>query len=311
MKKALITGGEGFVGGHLRVELENNGYEVISTSRLPKDDFVKMDILNYEEIRSVLNEHKPDVIFHLAAIAYVPSSWQDPEFVYDVNCLGTIRLLNAVRSLGLDTIVQIAGSSEEYGLVLPEETPIKETNPLKPLSPYAISKIGADFSGYQHFKSWGIKTIRTRAFNHEGPDSKYGPARGDEYVTSTFAKQVALIEKGKQDKIMVGDLTSIRDFTDVRDTVRAYRLLVEKGEYGDVYNIGSGKKYTIQNVLDILVRLSNVDIQVEVDSKRLRPSDVKLLLCDCSKMQKITGWKPEIPFEKTMEDLLNYWRKVV
>ncbi|PIY31784.1 MAG: GDP-mannose 4,6-dehydratase [Candidatus Infernicultor aquiphilus] len=312
MKKALITGGEGFVGGHLRAELEDNGYQVISTSRLPKDGFVKMDIKNYEEIRSVLNEHKPDVIFHLAAIAYVPSSWQDPELVYEINGLGTVKLLNAARSLGLlDTIVQIAGSSEEYGLVTENETLIKETNPLRPLSPYAISKISADLAGYQHFKSWGIKTIRTRAFNHEGPESKYGPARGDEYVTSTFAKQVALIEKGKQDKIMVGDLTSIRDFTDVRDTVRAYRLLIEKGEYGEVYNIGSGKGYTIQQVLDILIKLAKAEIKVEVDPKRLRPSDVKLLLCDCSKMKKITGWEPEIPFEKTMEDLLNYWRKVV
>ncbi len=183
---------------------------------------------------------------------------------------------------------------------------MKETNPLRPLSPYAVSKVTQDLLGYQYFRSYGLPIIRTRGFNHTGP------RRGEVFVTSNFAKQVAEIEaKKKAPVIHVGNLEAKRDFTDVRDMVRAYWLSLEKGQAGEVYNLGTGRAYAMQEVLDLLLSLSKVKVKVEVDPARLRPSDVPILLPDCSKFVTLTGWKPTIPFSKTLEDLLNYWRERV
>ena len=191
-------------------------------------------------------------------------------------------------------------------MVYPDEVPIKETNPLRPLSPYAVSKVAQDLMGYQYFQSYGIKAIRTRAFNHTGP------RRGHVFVTSNFAKQIAEIEAGKKEPIIsVGNLDAKRDFTDVRDTVRAYWLAAEKGEPGEVYNIASNRTITIQALLDNLLALSDKKIDVRQDPDRMRPSDVEILWGDASKLEKATGWKPEIPFEKTLEDTLNWWRERV
>ncbi|MCK9461606.1 MAG: GDP-mannose 4,6-dehydratase [Proteobacteria bacterium] len=301
MKKALITGGEGFVGGHLKTELEENGYQVFLTSRVAQEGYIKMDLCDYEEVRSVINEVKPDVIFHLGAIAFVPSSWQDAELTMNVNLNGSLHLLDAVRSIGIDPVIQLAGSSEEYGMVYPEETPMTEENPLRPLSPYAVSKIAMDFLAYQYHKSYGLKTIRVRAFNHSG----YG--RGEAYMTSTFAKQLVEIEKGKRDLIKHGDLSSIRDITDVRDTVRAYRLLTEKGKYGEVYNIGTGKGYSAQEILNKLSKLMAMTPKTEIDPDRMRPSDVKILIADASKVKAETGWEPQYSIDETLSEVLRYW----
>jgi GDP-4-dehydro-6-deoxy-D-mannose reductase len=206
----------------------------------------------------------------------------------------------------LDCKIQIACSSEEYGHVEPHEVPIKETNPLRPLSPYAVSKVAQDYLGYQYYKSYGLHVIPTRTFNHTGP------RRGENFVTSNFSKQIAEIEKGKKPPVLyVGNLSAKRDFTDVRDVVRAYWLALEKGEPGETYNIASGFCVTIKEMLDLLLSFSQVDIEVKEDPSRLRPSDVGILLGDYDKFHQKTGWKPEIPFEKTMEDLLNYWRAIV
>jgi GDP-4-dehydro-6-deoxy-D-mannose reductase len=211
-----------------------------------------------------------------------------------------------VRALQQDPVIQIAGSSEEYGLVLPDEVPIKETNPLRPLSPYAVSKVAQDLLAYQYHQSYGLKTVRTRGFNHTGP------RRGDVFVTSNFAKQIASIEAGLQEPVIrVGNLESVRDFTDVRDTVRAYWLAVEKGRPGEVYNIASGREITIRQLLDNLVALSRTQVEVEVDPERLRPSDVEVLIGDASKFHADTGWEPTIPLEQTLEDLLDFWRERV
>ena len=200
----------------------------------------------------------------------------------------------------------MAGSSEEYGLVFEHEAPIKEDNPLRPLSPYAVSKVAQDFLAYQYHKSYGIFAVRTRAFNHTGP------RRGHVFVTSNFSRQVAQIEKGKKEPVIeVGNLEARRDFSDVRDIVRGYWLALEKGEAGEVYNIGSGKAITIQELLDLILSLSNIDIEVRQMPERMRPSDVELLVTDYSKFNRATGLKPEIPLEKTIEDLLNYWRERV
>jgi GDP-4-dehydro-6-deoxy-D-mannose reductase len=200
--------------------------------------------------------------------------------------------------------VQIAGSSEEHGQVERHELPIKETNPLRPLSPYAVSKVGQDYMGYQYWMSFKIRIIRTRAFNHEGP------RRGEVFVVSNFAKQIADIEKERQRPVLtVGNLDAIRDFTDVRDIGRGYWVATEQCKPGDVYNLCSGKGYTIKDVLSMLLALSTRrDIKVETDPLRLRPSDVPVLIGDGAKFRDATGWRPTIPFEQTVKDSLDYWR---
>ena len=215
-------------------------------------------------------------------------------------------MFEAVRKTQINPRIQIACSSEEYGLVYPEETPIKEDNPLRPLSPYAVSKVAMDYLGYQYFQSYNMQIVRTRGFNHTGP------RRGEVFAESDFAKQIAEIEKGlKEPVIEVGNLEAKRDYTDVRDMVRGYYLAALKGEAGEVYNICSGKAVKIQDVLDLLTSFSDKKITVKQVASRMRPSDVELLLGDNTKFSKHTGWKPDIPFKQTMEDLLNYWRQKV
>jgi GDP-4-dehydro-6-deoxy-D-mannose reductase len=222
------------------------------------------------------------------------------------NVTGQTNLFEAIRILGLDPVVQIACSSEQYGLVLPDEVPIKETNPLRPLSPYAVSKVAQDYLGYQYHRSYGLKVIRTRGFNHTGP------RRGHVFVTSNFCSQVAAIELGLQEPVIrVGNIEAIRDFTDVRDMVRAYWLAVTRAKHGEVYNIASGKGIRIREMLDLVLSCSRVEVEVEVDRDRLRPSDVEILIGDSSKFRADTGWEPRIPFEQTVRDLLDYWRRTL
>jgi GDP-4-dehydro-6-deoxy-D-mannose reductase len=233
----------------------------------------------------------------------VPTSWNAPAATIQDNVIGQLNIFEAVRQAGIDPLIQIAGSSEEYGMVYPDEVPMKESNPLRPLSPYAVSKVAQEMLAYQYHQSYGIKSIVSRGFNHSGP------RRGENFVDSSFARQIALIEKGLQPPVIsVGDLTSKRDFTDVRDMVVAYWLLLEKGKPGDVYNIGSGNTRPMQEVLDVLLGMSKVDVEVRVDPTRLRPSDVMILWADASKFMDATGWKPTIPYEQTLHDLLDYWR---
>jgi GDP-4-dehydro-6-deoxy-D-mannose reductase len=242
---------------------------------------------------------------HLAAQSFVGVSWHAPAETLTTNIISQVNLLEALRGLKMSPRFLVAGSSEEYGLVLDDELPIKETNPLRPLSPYAVSKVTQDMMAYQYFKSYGLPIIRTRAFNHEGP------RRGDVFVTSNFARQVAEIEAGLREPVVyVGDLTPRRDYSDVRDIVRGYWLLLERGEPGDVYNLCSGRSWSIQNVLDFVLNLSTVKgITVKTDPARLRPSDVMILEGDPAKVHAVTGWKVEIPFERTLTELLDYWRQ--
>lgn len=318
MDKALITGITGFTGSHLAEYLLKKGIEVHGTIRWRsktdniqdiKDqiNLVEADMRDAHSMRSVINDVKPDLIFHLAAQSFVPASWRSPADTLEINAIGTVNLFEAVRDSGCDPMIQIAGSSEEYGLVYPDELPISEKNPLRPLSPYGVSKVATDLLGFQYHKNFGLKIIRTRAFNHSGP------RRGEVFVDSNFAKQLVEIEKGLKKPILcVGDLSSQRDFTDVRDIVKAYYLAIMKCVPGEVYNICSETSRTIQEVLDLLIELTESSgIKVEADPKRFRPTDVAVLRGDCSKFKKQTGWKPEIPFRKTMEDTLDYWRKHV
>jgi GDP-4-dehydro-6-deoxy-D-mannose reductase len=315
--RVLITGITGFAGSHLAEyilrEFPNVEVWGLVRWRSPLNNIIHIkeklklvegDLKDYVSLREALKISKPDRIFHLAAQSFVPTSWKLPAETFAINAIGEINLFEAIRELKLDPLIHIAGSSEEYGLVYENEVPIKETNPLRPLSPYAVSKVAQDMLAYQYFQSYKLKTVRTRAFNHSGP------RRGHVFVTSNFAMQIAMIEKGKQPpEIHVGDLTARRDFTDVRDVVRGYWLSLEKGEPGEVYNISSGKAYQIKEVLEILLSYSNVNVKIVQDPERMRPSDVLLLIGDYSKFSNKTGWKPSIPFEQTLKDLLDWWRE--
>ena len=315
--RVLITGISGFVGSHLAEFLLERGFDVYGTIRWrskldnirhiqDKMRLIETDIKDAHSMQTTIDDIEPDYVFHLAAQSFVPTSWKAPSETVSANILGTVNLFEAIRNSNSDPRIQVAGSSEEYGMVLPDEIPIKESNPLRPMSPYAVSKVATDLFGYQYHQSYGLKIVRTRAFNHTGP------RRGEPFVTSNFAKQVAEIEKGlKEPVIHVGNLNAQRDFTDVRDIVNAYWLSVHKCEFGEVYNICSGVAREIQSVLDLLQDMTDVKIEVKQDHDRMRPSDVEILMCDCSKFKKRTGWEPKIAFKDTMRDLLDYWRKLV
>jgi len=315
MPKVLITGITGFAGSHLADYcLERGGVDVHGIVRwrsrteniehlYGKITLHECDLRDAGSTRDVIERVRPEYIFHLAAQSFVPTSWRAPSESLSTNVLGELNIFEAVRKIGLGCRIQLACSSEEYGMVYENEVPIKEDNPLRPLSPYGVSKVGQDLLGYQYFMSYGMDIVRTRGFNHTGP------RRGPVFVCSDFAKQIVDIERGQREPVIhVGNLDAKRDFTDVRDIVRAYYLSLEKGKAGEVYNICREKNWTIREILDMLVGLSNVEIKVEVDPDRLRPSDVPILLGDCSKFRNDTGWKPEIPFEKTLSDIIEFWR---
>lgn len=313
--RLLITGITGFVGSHMAEFALAHGAEVSGSMRWrsktenidhlrARITLVECDLRDLSSVRNLLEITEPTHVVHLAAQSFVAASWKAPAETLTTNIISQVNLLEAMRGLRISPRFLAVGSSEEYGLVHPDELPIKETNPLRPLSPYAVSKVTQDMMGYQYFKSYGLPIVRTRAFNHEGP------RRGDVFVTSNFARQIAEIEAGiREPVIFVGDLKPKRDYSDVRDIVRGYWALLERGEPGEVYNLCSGKSWPIQHVLDFLLGQSRVKgIAVKIDPARLRPSDVMELEGDPGKIQRALGWKVEIPFEQTLTELLDYWR---
>jgi GDP-4-dehydro-6-deoxy-D-mannose reductase len=317
--RVLITGITGFVGSHMAEHALAEGAEVFGASRgestgeniehlRGRITVIQSDLRDDASVRSLIERTRPDSVVHLAAQSAVGASWLAPANTLANNILSQVNLLEAIRPLAVPPRFLCVGSSEEYGMVYEEELPIRETNPLRPLSPYAVSKVTQDVMGYQYFKSYGLPIVRARAFSHEGP------RRGDMFMTSSFAKQVAEIEAGRRKPVVrVGDLKPRRAFLDVRDVVRGYWLLLGRGEPGEVYNLCSGRRsWSIQQVLEFLIGASTVKgIAVEVDPERLRPSDVMILEGDPSKIEKATGWKAEIPFERTLSELLDYWRERV
>jgi GDP-4-dehydro-6-deoxy-D-mannose reductase len=316
--RVLITGITGFVGSHLAEYILANHPEVelfgIRRWRsrvenvehlLEKIQILECNLVDASSVKALIADVRPDRIFHLAAQSFVPSSWNAPAESITTNIIGQLNIFEALRDSKLfDTWVQIACSSEEYGMVYPDEIPIRETNPFRPLSPYAVSKVGQDVLAYQYYMSYGIKAVRTRGFNHTGP------RRGEVFVCSNFSKQVVEVEKKKRPpQILVGNLEAKRDFTDVRDMVRAYWLSTESCEPGEVYNICSGTTLSLRELLNLVLSNSNVEIEIKQDASRLRPSDVPLLLGDYSKFHQATGWKPTIPFRQTLSDIMDYWRE--
>jgi GDP-4-dehydro-6-deoxy-D-mannose reductase len=313
MKKALITGITGFAGGYLADELLDNGYEVAGTylsddslSNFPLKDKVKLhkiDLLDEVATHKLIEEEKPDFLFHLAALTSPRASFDDPKGTFVNNVSGEINILESVKKLGLkDTKILIISSAEVYGAVSPKDLPIDENTPFKPSNPYAVSKIAQDFLGLQYYLSDNLQIIRVRPFNH------IGPRQAPSFVVSAFAKRIVGVERGEEEVMKVGNLSSRKDFTSVQDIVRAYRLALEKGVPGEVYNLGSGKSYAISEILDMMIGLAKGKIEVEQDPDLMKPADDTQYVCDYSKFNKLTGWTPQIPIEKTIQDTLDYWR---
>jgi GDP-4-dehydro-6-deoxy-D-mannose reductase len=316
--RVLVTGSGGFVGRHLLEFLSKNkalriwGLQ-ISKKKIADEKKISRkvstiygDVTDTHGIKKIIKRVKPDKIFHLAGQSSVPASWKYPLKTFEINTLGGLHIFEALRETRAHTWVQVAGSSEVYGNVLPTEVPIQEIAALKPVNPYGISKMALDQLAAQYFAHYGVKTVRTRAFSHTGP------GQSEEYVASNFAKQVALIEKGGQDPVVwVGNLDAVRDFTDVRDVVNAYWLALQKGMPGEVYNVSSGVGHRIGEVLDILLGLAKVKIKVKKEPGRVRPIDLPLMVGDNSRFRKATGWEPKISFKQTLKDLLEDWRSRV
>lgn len=314
--RVLITGITGMVGSHMADYLcaDQPAVEVHGTKRWrsPMDNIRHLgnavtlhdaDLRDLNSLVSIMKTVRPDRIFHLAAQSYVMTSFTAPADTLHTNAIGTVNLLDAIRIADLDPLIHICSSSEVYGQVRKEEMPITETVALRPASPYAVSKVAEDMLGLQYFLSYGLKTFRTRMFTHTGP------RRGSVFAESSFAEQIAQIEAGIQPgPVKVGNLDSVRTISDVRDAVRAYWLLLEKGAPGDVYNIGGSEVMTIRDVLETLIDLSTSEIHYETDPARLRPSDVTLQVPDVTKFIAATGWTATIPARQTLNDLLNHHR---
>jgi GDP-4-dehydro-6-deoxy-D-mannose reductase len=315
--KVLITGISGFAGSHLCDYLQKvGGYEICGTylddtslSNLSQKDQIhlhKLNLLDAPATEKLIEEEKPEIIFHLAALTSPRSSIDNPAETFVNNITAEINILEPLKKFNMtSTKVLIVSSAEVYGLVKGSDLPIDEETPFNPTNPYAVSKLSQDFLGLQYYLSNKIQAIRVRPFNHVGP--RQAPL----FVISAFAKRIVEIEKGKEETMKVGNLTSKRDFTDVRDMVKAYVLAIEKGKIGDVYNLGSGKSYEISEILNLMTSLSTAKITTVEDPSLLMPSDNPELICDPSKFEDLTGWQPEIPIEKTLSDTIEYWRRIV
>lgn len=313
--KILITGVTGFVGRHLVKHLHNEVPDAEiwglvweeDPARVPAD--VKRltgDLTLPSSLARNLEQVRPDVIFHLAGATSVASSWQQPDRSFQVNAIGTLNLLEALRSLGVDPTVVVATSAEIYGAVPRENQPIREDAPLSPISPYATSKAAQDLIAAQYHRGFNQRTIRLRFFPHTGP------GRPPQFAASAFARQIARIERGLDPPVLaVGNLDPIRDFTDVRDIARAYWSAADRGQPGEAYNVGSGRGISIRDVLEHLLSRSTASIEVEIDPDRLRLADIACLVADASRFTAATGWRPEIPLEQTLDDLLDWWRTTV
>ncbi len=338
--RVLITGITGFAGSHLaeyilahhsdvavygtyrwRSRMENledikragkldivegrfsDGAGLRDETKIGRVTLLHCELTDAGAVEKLISAVQPQRIYHLAAQSFVQSSFDEPASTLHINITSQLNILEAIRRHDTQIRMHIAGSSEEYGLVHPDEVPMKETNALRPLSPYAVSKVAQDKLAYQYFKSYGLHLVVTRGFNHTGP------RRGLIFVTSTFAKQIAEIEAGLHEPVLyVGDLTPKRDWTDVRDMVRAYWMSLDTAEPGETYNIGSGRTWSIREMLDILLTHTDAKIRTQEDPARLRPSDVPILWSDSSRFRRMTGWEPLIPFDQTLRDLLDYWR---
>ncbi len=312
--KALITGISGFVGSYLaEYLLDNTDWEVAGTVFGPYHNIVDLcgqmelypaELSRLDVVTFILEQARPDAIFHLAAQPLVSASRRDPWGTLETNIRMQLNILEGVARINPDCRVLVIGSSEEYGLISPEDLPIGEDTPLRPLSAYAISKVAQDLLGLQYHLTHNLHVVRVRPFNHIGPRQRIG------FVAPDIASQIAAAEFGQSPPILeVGNLAARRDFSDVRDVVRAYVLLITSGEPGQVYNVGSGEAHAIQELLESLLALSRIPIEVRQDPERMRPSEVPEIVCDATRIRERTGWETTIPFAQSLQDILDYWRE--
>jgi GDP-4-dehydro-6-deoxy-D-mannose reductase len=310
--RALITGVGGFAGSHLADYLLNQTEWQVYGCVLPGWDCsrldrrvtcIELDLRDRAGVRTMLERSAPDYVFHLAAQPSVPISWDEPWDTLENNIRAEVNILDGLVKLSAKPRVLVVASNQEYGLVGPADLPLHEDVPLRPNNPYAVSKVAQDMLGLSYFLSYGLPVVRVRPFNH------IGPRQSESFVVPAFAKQIALIEMDRQEAVVrVGNLSAQRDFSDVRDVVRAYYLATTQGQSGEVYNIGSGQPRTIQMILETLLSLSTKQIRVEFDPARMRPSDTPVVYCDASKLHRVTGWQPMIPLEQSLRDVLDDWR---
>jgi GDP-4-dehydro-6-deoxy-D-mannose reductase len=312
VQKALVTGALGFAGQHLLAELERQtDWELIGLARgygptAGRERLLACDLRDADLVGRVIDHHRPDFIFHLAGQSYVPKSIAAPGDTINNNVSAQINLLEACRAASLDPTILVVGSSEVYGHVLPDEIPIGEEQPFRPVNPYAVSKIAQDMLGLQYALAYGMRVVRVRPFNH------FGPGQSDRFVLSTFARQVAEAELHRiEPVVLTGNLDARRDFLDVRDVVRAYRMLVEFGEPGEVYNLASGVAHRIGDLLDRLIAQATVEIIVRPDPTRMRPSDTPVVIGDASRLREATGWEPMYSMEQSLHDTLATWRQTL
>lgn len=318
--RVLVTGVSGFVGGHLAEHLVDSGDLVVGLSasgRWPEGlsglapaRQVRLEAFDLadgaeSDLVDLIGRKRPEAIFHLAAQANPQASLSDPRGTWALNLGGALNLLEAVKASGLKPRVVLVGSGVCYGNPAPEYLPVSESCPLRPNNPYSASKAAADLLGIQHFLSYGTDVVMVRPFNHAGP------RQSSTYVLSGLARQVAEVEAGLKPRVEVGNLEVVRDFTDVRDVVRGYRLLAERGAPGEVYNLGSGRGTRIADALETLRSLARAAVEIHVDPARVRPVDQPLLVADASKLRAATGWEPRFSISQTLADMLDYWRDVV
>lgn len=306
--KMLVTGACGFVGGHLTDRLVRGGHELTAAVQNPACVFapsvrrISFDLTRPQEVREAVWEARPDAIVHLAAQSMVMRSWEDPAGTFEVNTLGTLHLLEAVRQLP-DTLLVTIGSSDEYGLAGQDGKPLTEEHPCQPQNPYAVSKFAAGQLALQLARRHGLRVVHLRPFNHFGPGQRSG------YVVSDFCSQLARMEKGElAPEIRVGDLSAQRDFTDVRDVIEAYALTVERRLPNGVFNICSGQPRRVRDILDFLLRQAKVPVRVTTDPEKLRPADVPLFIGSAAKIKDATGWVPRRGFETSLRETLDWWR---
>jgi GDP-4-dehydro-6-deoxy-D-mannose reductase len=292
--KALITGGGGFVGAYLCAHCTSEGDDVVCVDRSGPDS---IDITDRDAIQRSFERHRPEVVYHLAALSHVGESWADPTGVLRVNVEGTSHVLNAARAAGVRRTI-VVGSAEEYGQVDERDLPLREDAPLRPSSPYGVSKIAASYLALQAHIAYGLDVVRVRAFTHTGP------GQSDRFLMPALAHRIAAAEREQRDEIRVGSLEPIRDVSDVRDVVRAYRLLAERGEAGEVYNVCSGTGASVREIADHLVAAARRPLRLTVDPELVRPVDVPRLVGDASKLRAGTGWKPEFRLDQTLADVL-------